>query len=157
MAGVCHHIQFFSVVMVSCKLFYSGWPGTAIVFISASWVAWDDRCMPLCPDIGWDGVSWTFHLGWSATWSSQSQSPKELVQMWVTSTQLYLKYFYLFILKFIPWITLFSDILGGYNTLMYHRSLMMDIQVVTLFQKAPSWTCSPTDNSYMVMTNNRQQ
>jgi hypothetical protein len=24
MAGVCHHIQFFSVVMVSCKLFYSG-------------------------------------------------------------------------------------------------------------------------------------
>jgi hypothetical protein len=31
-------------------------------------LTWDDRCVPPCPTfIGWDGVSWTFYLGWPPT------------------------------------------------------------------------------------------
>jgi hypothetical protein len=38
------------------------WLGTLILPISASWLAWDDRCTPLRPAIGWDGFQVLFAL-----------------------------------------------------------------------------------------------
>jgi hypothetical protein len=35
--------------------------------IFASLCNWDDRCVPPCLVIGWDGVLWTFCLGWLQT------------------------------------------------------------------------------------------
>jgi hypothetical protein len=46
------------------SFFYLGWPGNVILSISASCIAWDNRCAPLCQAIGWDGVLITFYLGW---------------------------------------------------------------------------------------------
>jgi hypothetical protein len=42
MTGAHHHTP----EMVSCELFYLGWAKTAILPISSSCIAWDDRCMP---------------------------------------------------------------------------------------------------------------
>jgi hypothetical protein len=41
-------------------------PGSLIFLISVSQVSWNDRCLSLHPIIGWNGVLWTFYLGW--TW-----------------------------------------------------------------------------------------
>jgi hypothetical protein len=43
MIAMCHGAQLFSVKMVSYELFCLNWPGTIILPISASHVAWDDR------------------------------------------------------------------------------------------------------------------
>jgi hypothetical protein len=43
------------------------WLETAILQISASCIAWDDRQEPPYPDIGWDEVSLTFCLSWPQT------------------------------------------------------------------------------------------
>jgi hypothetical protein len=48
-------------------MFCPGWPGTWILPISASHIAWNDRLAPLCPDTDWDEVSWTFCQGWPPT------------------------------------------------------------------------------------------
>jgi hypothetical protein len=58
MTGAYHHAQLFYVEMGSCKLFFlcQGWLGTTILLISASFVAWDDRCAPQFLTNGWDGV-----------------------------------------------------------------------------------------------------
>jgi hypothetical protein len=38
-----------------------------VFLISASWVAWDDRCMLLLSIISWDEILQTFCLGWPQT------------------------------------------------------------------------------------------
>jgi hypothetical protein len=49
---------------------------TRILLYYASHLAWDNRHTPLCPPIGWDGVSWSLCLGWAwiaILWISGSQ------------------------------------------------------------------------------------
>jgi hypothetical protein len=57
MAGTCHYIQPFSIEMESHKCFCLSWPGISILPISTSLIAWDNRCSPLHPAVGWDGIS----------------------------------------------------------------------------------------------------
>jgi hypothetical protein len=59
MAGMCHHAQLFSIEMgVSQPFFFLVWP--MILQISACLpLSWSNRHIPLCPAIGWDGLSWT--------------------------------------------------------------------------------------------------
>jgi hypothetical protein len=57
MTGICPHAQLFSIEM---EFFCTCWLRTTILLISASHIAWDDRCAPLYPAICWDGVSLTF-------------------------------------------------------------------------------------------------
>jgi hypothetical protein len=38
--------RFFSIERKSYKLFCLGWPGAEILTISASYIAWDNRCVP---------------------------------------------------------------------------------------------------------------
>jgi hypothetical protein len=52
MTGACHLAQLFSVEIRSCKISFLGWPRTTILPISASRIAWYDRCAPLQPAIG---------------------------------------------------------------------------------------------------------
>jgi hypothetical protein len=59
--------SFFSTEMGSCQLFCSGGPESPILLISVSQVSWDDRCVPLCPTIGWDIIWKTPCLGWPGT------------------------------------------------------------------------------------------
>jgi hypothetical protein len=73
MTGMHHYAQLFSFEIESGKLFCSSCPGTVILLISASRIAWDERCEPLQLAIGWNRFLWTFCLGWLEPWSSQSQ------------------------------------------------------------------------------------
>jgi hypothetical protein len=53
--GAHHHTQLFSFQMGLRNFFFFFsfcWPGTMILLISASHVAWNDRHMPPCPAIG---------------------------------------------------------------------------------------------------------
>jgi hypothetical protein len=50
--------------MRSPKLFSLAWPGTFILKVSASSIAWDDRYTPLLLAIDWHGVFWTPCLCW---------------------------------------------------------------------------------------------
>jgi hypothetical protein len=52
MTGMHYYAQLFPIEMGSHKL-----------LISASLIAWDDRCASLCQAIGWVGVLWPFCLG----------------------------------------------------------------------------------------------
>jgi hypothetical protein len=47
--------------------FCLSWPGTMILLISASHIAWYESHVPLCPAVGWNGVSWAVGLGWCLT------------------------------------------------------------------------------------------
>jgi hypothetical protein len=74
----------------------------------ASSHSWDNRYLPLCPAIGWDGwVSWTFCLGCGLKLRfSSSQSPKYLgLQAWATGEKLFLDFSWSF--------TIYSCILSG--------------------------------------------
>jgi hypothetical protein len=62
MTGRCHHTQIFSTEMEFCRHFCQAWPGSVILLILSSHIACDDRCVPLCPAIGWDRVSQMFCL-----------------------------------------------------------------------------------------------
>jgi hypothetical protein len=70
-----------------------GWPGNRILPISTSCVAWDERHVPLCPAIGWDGFFFFLQIftpfqGWPWTVILQSWLPKFWgFQVWTTSTQ----------------------------------------------------------------------
>jgi hypothetical protein len=62
--GHCHPTFFFFCWDGFSRTFF---PKLSILLISASCVAWDDRCVPLHPAIGWDGVLRTSFLGWPRT------------------------------------------------------------------------------------------
>jgi hypothetical protein len=59
--------SFLSWDEVSQTFFCLDWPRTAILLISASYIAWDDRHTPPSPAIVWDGVLLTFCPGWPLT------------------------------------------------------------------------------------------
>jgi hypothetical protein len=48
------HIQIFSIEMGHYKLFCPGWPGSKILLIFPSHIAWYDRCLPPFSAIVWD-------------------------------------------------------------------------------------------------------
>jgi hypothetical protein len=56
MKGMCQDAQVFSFDMgVSWTSFYTSWSGTMILQISAFHIASDDRHMPPCLPLGWNG------------------------------------------------------------------------------------------------------
>jgi hypothetical protein len=74
--GLHHCYQFFFHWDGVLQTVLPGLDETHNLQISVSHVAWDDRHTPLCPGIGWDGVSLIFFQGWPQTrilWLSASQ------------------------------------------------------------------------------------
>jgi hypothetical protein len=62
----CTHLFFFGWDGVFLT-FWQGWFKIPIFLLSASHIAWGDRCAPLYPNIGWNGVLWTPYLCWPQT------------------------------------------------------------------------------------------
>jgi hypothetical protein len=66
MTGMRQHTWLFSIEIGSHELFCLGWPGTMILLISASCIAWNDRCATVLNY--W--LRWEFHKlcsGWPQT------------------------------------------------------------------------------------------
>jgi hypothetical protein len=55
---------FFSLKWCLTQFLSHKLPETTILPNSASHIAWDDRHVPPCPTICWDGLSLTFYPGW---------------------------------------------------------------------------------------------
>jgi hypothetical protein len=53
------------IEMVSHKIFFLVWPVIMIFLISDTHIAWDDKHVPPCLVIGWDGISHFLH--WSTS------------------------------------------------------------------------------------------
>jgi hypothetical protein len=87
MASMLHCTQLFPTEMGSCKLFLLRWAWNHDLPVSASQVAWDKRHIPLCPANGWDGVLWTFCLGWPQTLILLI-SASQVLQVWATRLRL---------------------------------------------------------------------
>jgi hypothetical protein len=62
MSGIDHQAQLFSIKTEYLQLFCLGLHRTVISLFAVSPCYWDDKHMPLCQAIRWDGVSQIFCL-----------------------------------------------------------------------------------------------
>jgi hypothetical protein len=60
-----HTRLFFFCCVGVLQTFLLSWPRS--LPISASCIAWNDRCVLPCPAIGWGGVLWSFYQVWPWT------------------------------------------------------------------------------------------